>query len=119
MSVSQITTALFCIVIFWPNSCVFKDIRTRQAIGYGIKRGMLYYLYLMSKSLNKLCQALAVDGSQEEKKSSDIWLWHRRLGHVSFSYLKKLFPNYLQNMILRALSVMFVNLQKAIMLHFH
>ena len=29
LSVSQITTALFCVVIFWPEFCVFKDIRTR------------------------------------------------------------------------------------------
>jgi len=77
LSVSQITTALFCIVIFCPNSCVFKDIRTRQTIGYGIKRGMLYHLDLTSKSSNKLRQALAVAGSQGKKKSSDIWLWHR------------------------------------------
>jgi hypothetical protein len=93
LSVSQITTALFCIVIFWPNSCVFKDIRTRQTIGYGIKRGMLYYLDLTSKSSNKLRQALAVAGSQGKEKSSNIWLWHRRLVHVSFGYLKKLFLN--------------------------
>ena len=26
LSVSQITTALFCVVIFWPEFCVFKDI---------------------------------------------------------------------------------------------
>ena len=29
LSVSQITTALFCVVIFWPEFCVFKDIQTR------------------------------------------------------------------------------------------
>ena len=44
LSVSQITAALSCIVIFWPKFCVFKDIQTRQMIGYGIKRGKLHYL---------------------------------------------------------------------------
>ena len=44
--VSQITAALSCIVIFWPEFCVIKDIQTRQMIGYGIKRGKLYYLDL-------------------------------------------------------------------------
>ena len=29
LSISQITTALFCVVIFWLEFCVFKDIRTR------------------------------------------------------------------------------------------
>ena len=40
--VSHITTALSCVVIFWPDHCVFKDIQTRQTIGYCIKKGKLY-----------------------------------------------------------------------------
>ena len=40
--VSQIIAALSYIVIFWLEFCVFKDIQTRQTIGYGIKRGKLY-----------------------------------------------------------------------------
>ena len=31
--------------------------------------------------------------SDGEKKKSEIWLWHQRLGHASFGYLKKLFPS--------------------------
>ena len=34
------------------------------------------------------------DGFEGEKKMSEIWLWHRRLGHASFGYLKKLFPSF-------------------------
>ena len=45
-SVSQITAALSCIVIFRPEFCVIKDIQTRQTIDCGIKRGKLYYLDL-------------------------------------------------------------------------
>ena len=37
LSVSQITTTLSCVVTFWPNSCVFKDIKTRKMIGCGIR----------------------------------------------------------------------------------
>ena len=44
--VSQITAALSCIVIFWLEFCVIKDIQTRQTIGCGIKREKLYYLDL-------------------------------------------------------------------------
>ncbi|RVW59877.1 Retrovirus-related Pol polyprotein from transposon TNT 1-94 [Vitis vinifera] len=36
LSVSQITATLSCIVIFWPEFCVIKDIQTRQTIGCGI-----------------------------------------------------------------------------------
>ena len=93
MSVSQITVIFSCIVIFWPEFCVFKDIQTRQTIGCGVKRGKLYYLDLQSKDSNKLQQALMADGSEEEKKKSEILLWHRHLGHASFGYLKKLFPS--------------------------
>lgn len=28
-----------------------------------------------------------------EKKKFEIWLWYRHLGHVSFGYLKRLFPS--------------------------
>ena len=37
LSVSQITIALFCVVIFLSEFCVFKDIRTRQTIGCGVR----------------------------------------------------------------------------------
>ncbi|RVW58707.1 Retrovirus-related Pol polyprotein from transposon RE1 [Vitis vinifera] len=84
LSVSQITAALSCIVIFWPKFCVIKNIQTRQTIGCGIKWGKLYYLDLQSKDSNKLQQALMADESEGEKKKYEIWLWHRRLGHASF-----------------------------------
>ena len=58
LSISQITVALSCIVIFWLDFCVFKDIQTRQTIRYGIKRRKLYYL-----DSKKLRQALIADGS--------------------------------------------------------
>lgn len=93
LSVSQITTALSCVVIFSPEFCVFKDIQTRQTIGCGIRRGNLYYLDFLSEDSNKLQQTLTVVGSEGEKKKSEIWLWHRRLEHASFGYLKKLFPS--------------------------
>ena len=72
LSVSQITTALSYIVIFWLEFCVIKGIQTKQTIGCGIKRGKLYYLDLQSKDSNKLRQALMIDGSEGEKKKSEI-----------------------------------------------
>ena len=70
--VSQITTALFSVVIFWPEFCVFKDIRTRQTIGCGVRRGKLYYLDLVSKSSNELRQALNIGGSEKNKTKKEI-----------------------------------------------
>ena len=31
--------------------------------------------------------------SSEDKARAIIWLWHRRLGHLSFGYLKKIQPH--------------------------
>ena len=64
--VSQITTALFCVIIFWPEFCVFKDIRTRQTIGCGVRRGKLYYLDFVSKSSDELRQDLKIRGSEKK-----------------------------------------------------
>ena len=94
--VSQIITALFCVVILWPEFCIFKDIRIRQTIGCGVRRGKLYYLDLVSKSSNELHQALNIGGFEKKKKRKyEIWLWHRRLGHASFGYIKNFSLVYL------------------------
>ena len=68
-SVSQIIIALSCIVIFWPEFRVFKDIRTRQTIGCRIKQGKIYCLNVLSKDSNKLQQALMTYGSEGRKIS--------------------------------------------------
>ena len=46
LSVGQITSTLNCTVNFWPTFCTFQDILTHQILGYGVKRGKLYYLDL-------------------------------------------------------------------------
>ena len=68
LSVSQIITALFCVVIFWPEFCVFKDTQTWQTIGCGVRRGKLYYLDLVSKRSYELRQGLKIGGSEKKKK---------------------------------------------------
>lgn len=71
---SQITKTLYCIVIFWHDFCVFKDILTKKMIRYDIRQGKLYYLDLMPTSSSELRKALTVDGSEGEKKKNEIWL---------------------------------------------
>ena len=72
LSISQIITALFCVVIFLLEFCVFKDIQTRQTIGCGVRRGKLYYLDLVSKSSDELHQALNIGGSEKKRKKMEI-----------------------------------------------
>ena len=86
LSISQIIDQLNCYVTFWPTKCVFQDITTNRILGYGIRKGKLYYL-----EEERPAEAYNMNGS------SLSWLWHRRLGHLSFDYLKKLKPELLSN----------------------
>ena len=90
LSVSQITSTLACTVTFWPSFCVFQDILTQKILGCGVRRGKLYYLELPENGGLKISQANQT--SSKDKARTTIWLWHRRLGHLSFGYLKKLQP---------------------------
>ncbi|KAJ9561968.1 hypothetical protein OSB04_007128 [Centaurea solstitialis] len=90
LSVSQITKALNCYAIFSPNECFFQDMVTHRILGCGIRRGRLYYLEEHPHG-----QAFHTGINQANKMLA--WLWHRRLGHLSFSYLRRLKPNLFLN----------------------
>lgn len=98
LSVSQLTTTLNCVAIFWPNRCKFKDIQTQQTIGYGTKRDNLYYLDLESDISTRLQQSFVVEKKGSQKRIDEIWIRHRRLRHASFGYLKRLFPGLFLNL---------------------
>jgi GAG-pre-integrase domain len=86
ISVGQLAEDLNCVVMMYPNCCIFQDILTKKVIGRGIKRGGLYHLEDLRIGETNLSKG----NSQAETK---IWTWHRRLGHPSFSYLNKLLPS--------------------------
>ncbi|CAL8151233.1 unnamed protein product [Prunus armeniaca] len=64
-----------------------QDILTRKIIGYGTRRGKLYFLDLAPSGETRISQAFKTSGDPTEKNQNFIWLWHRRLGHASFGYL--------------------------------
>lgn len=87
LSVSQVTFDLNCIVLMYPTFCLLHDILTKEIIGRGTKRGGLYYMEDMSVGQAHHTQhSLGV-------KEKGLWLWHHRLGHPSFTYMKLLFPD--------------------------
>ena len=93
ISVSQITTSLNCVIIFWHDYCVFKNINIKRTIGCCTRKGKLYYLDRTPSSLSASTQSSSGHTSSASSSSEhDIWLWHKRLGHASFGYLKYLFP---------------------------
>ena len=87
MSVGQATEELNCCALIYPSFCFLQDILTKEIIGRGTKRGGLYYIDDFSTGrANNIQHSSGV-------KQRQIWLWHLRLGHPSFSYLKKLLPD--------------------------
>ncbi|WKA00241.1 hypothetical protein VitviT2T_018620 [Vitis vinifera] len=86
LSVSQVTKELNCIVLIYPTFCLLQDILTKEIIGRGTKKGGLYYMEDFS-----IGQANHTRSSSDRNKAN-ILLWHRRLGHPSFGYLKLVFP---------------------------
>ena len=86
MSVSQVTKELNCALLIQSKFCVLQDIRTGTIIGRGTERHGLYYVDEEAQT----GRVMLTHGATER----DAWLWHRRLGHPSFSYLHTLFPSF-------------------------
>ena len=92
LSVSQVTEDLNCVALMYPKFCLFQDILTREIIGRGTKREGLYYMDDFNLgSVNTMRRSLIT-------RENQIWLWHYRLGHPSFSYMKYLFPELFLNL---------------------
>ncbi|XP_022889208.1 uncharacterized protein LOC111404668 [Olea europaea var. sylvestris] len=92
ISASQVTTELNCAVLIYPTFCFLQDILTKEILGRGTKRGGLYYMDNFSVGC-----AHHIRSNENEQQ---IWLWHRRLGHPLFSYLKHLLPSLFSNVVL-------------------
>ena len=85
--------ALSCTVTFYPDFCIFQDILTRRILGYGVRRGKLYYLDLTRSGQQQLSSLSQANNTSSPNKAKEaVWLWHRRLCHLSFGYLRKLQP---------------------------
>ena len=87
ISVSQLTKDQNCVVLMFPDHYVIQDILTKRIIGHGTRRDGLYYLDEVKTGSNYI-----VRGDHISTKNK-IWVWHKRLGHPSFGYMKKLLPD--------------------------
>ena len=86
--VSQAIEELNCVDLMYPTFCLFQDILTKEIIGRGTKREGLYYMDDFNSGRTNNMQQHSISAKEKQ-----IWLWHHRLGHPSFSYLKHLFSD--------------------------
>ncbi|BFG20494.1 hypothetical protein CerSpe_067680 [Prunus speciosa] len=91
LSVGRLLDTLNASATFYPTHCSFQDLKTYEMIGHGKRIGGLYYLTLPSAPVRDRVVNTVQRCSVKDKQQ--IWLWHRRLGHPSFGYLKRLFPS--------------------------
>jgi histone deacetylase 1/2 len=75
----------------YPNFCLFQDNLTKEIIGRGTKKGGLYHLEDMNNG-----SAINTTGLSNSCKNK-VLIWHERLGHPSFGYMKHLFPELFVN----------------------
>ena len=85
LSISQLTRKLNCIVLMSSSGCVVQDAQTGRIIGRGTERDGLYYV----DEAIQTGHTLLAHGFSDHQ----LWTWHRRLGHPSLGYLKRLFPS--------------------------
>jgi hypothetical protein len=77
LSVSQMCDR-GCEVLFTSKDCKIKSVNSRQVVAKGIRTENNVYVL---KENREECHL---------RKHDEIWLWHRRLGHLNFDHLIKL-----------------------------
>ena len=102
LSISKITRELHCKVTFLPGSLCFRDLSSERTIGTAWHSKGLYILDddTSSSSISRTSLPSSYFSSSEH----DFMLWHFRLGHPNFTYMKYLFPNLFTKIDVSSLS---------------
>ena len=101
LSISKLTKDCNCVAKFFHTSCEFQDLLSGKTIGSAKENNGIYLFEGDGHVINKQTRALqseVVSCSESTSVSNKVMLWHNRLGHPSFPYLKQLFPSLFINL---------------------
>lgn len=87
MSIIKLLKDQQCIVTCFPTHCEFQERSSGKMIGIAKEyNGLYFFIGPLSQSHYEKHLSLSVT------PASNVLLWHQRLGHPSFDYLKRLYP---------------------------
>ncbi|XP_073041799.1 uncharacterized protein [Primulina eburnea] len=95
LSVSKLSKDSNCRVVFCDSHCIFQSRSSGKTIGSARMVNGLYYFENILPG-NKIVQGLSSISSL--LVHDQIMVWHCRLGHPSFSYMKHLLPDLFEKM---------------------
>ena len=94
LSISQFTKQHQCVAKFFPTHAEFQDLSSETMIGSAKECEGLYYL---ADKTEEGQQPAVVCGLVSVPTDNPLLLWHYRMGHPNFQYLKYVFPSLFQN----------------------
>ena len=94
LSICKLTRDNQCLALFSSTGCRIQEQGSGRTIGNAkVEDG----LYIWEGHDSKDKQAYSSSSSIPSSEKSAVMMWHRRLGHPSLSYLKRLFPHLFRN----------------------
>ena len=114
ISVSKLTRDFKCVANFSHTCCSFQDLALGRMIGNAEECVRLYLLQKVDnpEKQTQIVRDVSFPIFSMSNNESAIMLWHYRLGHPNFLYLKKLFPNLFNKTIAKLLQCEVCQLSK-------